>query len=272
MYSGRRRKLTYANVVATLALVFAMSGGAYAASKYIITSTKQINPKVLSALKGKNGKNGVNGTNGVNGAAGKEGAPGPAGEKGAAGTNGTEGKAGTAGTSVTTTELAKGNSHCPEGGSELVAGSKKTYACNGSPWVAGGTLPANSNETGAWDVRSTASSKEEVRTTSISFPIPLATKPPNVLFVAAGSSTPAHCTGNVENPGAETGYLCIFESGTEGILGAIHKGGLSFTAATNPGGSAQAGTTGAELVFQTLEPKTAPEEVSAEGTWAVAAG
>lgn len=42
-----RGRLTYANVVASLALVFAMSGGVYAASKYVITSTKQISPKVL---------------------------------------------------------------------------------------------------------------------------------------------------------------------------------------------------------------------------------
>ena len=44
-----RGRLSYANVAMTLALVFAMSGGAYAASKYVITSTKQISPKVLKA-------------------------------------------------------------------------------------------------------------------------------------------------------------------------------------------------------------------------------
>jgi hypothetical protein len=44
-----RRRLSYANVVATLALVFAMSGGALAASHYLVNSTKQINPKVLSS-------------------------------------------------------------------------------------------------------------------------------------------------------------------------------------------------------------------------------
>ena len=39
--------------MATLALIFAMSGGAYAASHYLITSTKQIKPSVLGHLKGK---------------------------------------------------------------------------------------------------------------------------------------------------------------------------------------------------------------------------
>jgi len=71
-----RRRLSYANVAATLALVFSMSGGALAASRYLITSTKQISPKVLKKLKGNTGKTG---------AAGKEGAPGkegPAGKEG----------------------------------------------------------------------------------------------------------------------------------------------------------------------------------------------
>jgi hypothetical protein len=45
-----RRRLNYANVTATLALFFAMSGGALAAKRYLINSTKQINPKVLKAL------------------------------------------------------------------------------------------------------------------------------------------------------------------------------------------------------------------------------
>jgi hypothetical protein len=45
-----RRHLSYANVTATLALVFAMTGGALAANHYLLTSTKQISPKVLKQL------------------------------------------------------------------------------------------------------------------------------------------------------------------------------------------------------------------------------
>jgi hypothetical protein len=77
-----RRHLTYANVAATLALVFAMSGGALAANHYLINSTKQINPKVLKKLKGKTGKIGATGkagTTGATGATGGTGATGPAG-------------------------------------------------------------------------------------------------------------------------------------------------------------------------------------------------
>src|ERR1700691_2818921 len=77
-----RRHLNYANVVATLALVFAMSGGALAAKHYLINSTKQINPKVLKKLKGNTGKTGAIGPQGKEGPAGKEGL---AGKEGAAG-------------------------------------------------------------------------------------------------------------------------------------------------------------------------------------------
>ena len=76
--------MTYANVVATLALVFAMAGGAAAATHYLITSTKQISPKVLKELK----------KPGATGARGPAGAAGPAGTAGANGTNGTPGTEG----------------------------------------------------------------------------------------------------------------------------------------------------------------------------------
>ena len=61
MFSAIQKRLTYANVVATLALVFAMGGSAVAAKHYLVNSTKQINPKVLKKLKGHNGKTGPTG-------------------------------------------------------------------------------------------------------------------------------------------------------------------------------------------------------------------
>jgi hypothetical protein len=74
-----RRHLSYANVVATFALLFAMSGGALAAKHYLINSTKQINPKVVKALRGKAGSTGKEGPPGKEGKEGKEGKQGPAG-------------------------------------------------------------------------------------------------------------------------------------------------------------------------------------------------
>jgi hypothetical protein len=73
------RRLNYANVTATLAVFFAMSGGALAAKHYLINSTKQINPKVLKSLKGKEGPRGKEGKQGPEGKEGKQGKEGPQG-------------------------------------------------------------------------------------------------------------------------------------------------------------------------------------------------
>jgi hypothetical protein len=80
-----RRRLSYANVTASLALFFAMSGGALAARHYLLNSTKQISPKVLRALKGNTGRPGPEGKAGQEGKAGKEGPEGKAGKEGPAG-------------------------------------------------------------------------------------------------------------------------------------------------------------------------------------------
>jgi hypothetical protein len=85
-----RKHLSYANVVATFALVFAMTGGALAANTYLIKSTKQLSPSVRSALKGHNGRTGATGKTGATGATG---ATGP---QGAAGRNGSNGAPGSA--------------------------------------------------------------------------------------------------------------------------------------------------------------------------------
>ena len=75
----RRLRLSPATVIAGLALVFAMTGGAYAAKKYLITSTKQISPSVLKQLQGKAGAAGAPGAAGAQGAQGPAGPAGPAG-------------------------------------------------------------------------------------------------------------------------------------------------------------------------------------------------
>jgi hypothetical protein len=82
MSSSIRRHLSYANITATLALVFAMSGGALAAKHYLINSTGQINPKVLKKLRGNRGSRGLPGISGIEGPAGPIG---PAGLSGAIG-------------------------------------------------------------------------------------------------------------------------------------------------------------------------------------------
>jgi hypothetical protein len=85
MLEALRKRITPATLIAVLALVLAMTGGALAAKKYVITSTKQISPSVLKKLTG---------SPGPQGASGAKGDPGPAGRDGTNGTNGTNGQTG----------------------------------------------------------------------------------------------------------------------------------------------------------------------------------
>lgn len=220
MFSAIRRRLTYTNVAMTLALVFAMSGGAYAASKVLITSTKQISPKVLKALAGKPGKPGPAGAQGPAGPTGAAGPAGAKGENGLAGKEGPEGKEGKAGTSVASSVEPKG-ANCKEGGSKFVAGGGTTYACNGEKGkegtFGGQSLPAGKTLTGAW---AAAGYSEEafnlanpgVADTGVSFALPVAPGIEifHVEYIKSGDAPPAGCTGSNGEPGAAEGYLCVF--------------------------------------------------------------
>lgn len=266
MFSWIRRRLTFANVALTLALVFAMTGGAFAASKYLITSTKQISPKVLKSLKGASGKNGVAGPAGGAGAGGAQGPAGPAGPQGPGGAPGGEGENGE---SVTNTALSKGSATCKEGGAEFKVGAgTSTHACNGSPWTAGGTLPSKATETGAWSFGITAVAVPEafgkhfltVLVASFTVPLKEALNGEHVHYVKVEEATPSGCTGNVEEPGAEPGNLCVFASQEEGATAA----GIANPAKPPP--VAGAGTTGATAVFIFAEEAT---QAAGQGTWAV---
>jgi hypothetical protein len=114
-----RPRLSYANVVATLALIAALGGSAVAAS-YVITSTKQIAPKVRKALKGKKGKRGPIGKTGPIGPAG------PAGTAGAKGDTGATGPAGPTTTTLPSGQTARGWINIDtvtSGGSEVLPGA-----------------------------------------------------------------------------------------------------------------------------------------------------
>lgn len=79
-----------------------MSGGALAASHFLITSTKQISPKVRQQLTGKTGPAGPQGAPGASGAQGSPGPQGPQGSQGPQGPAGTAAAWGIVATSGTT--------------------------------------------------------------------------------------------------------------------------------------------------------------------------
>lgn len=215
MFSSIGRRMTYANVVATVAVFFALSGGAYAASKYLITSTKQISPKVLKSLTGKRGKAG---------AAGPAGPVGPQGPNGAAGPQGPAGGVGQAGTSVASAALAKGNVNCKEGGSEFKAGSVTTYACNGEKGkegpagpagtFGGETLPEGKTLRGIFGASGYGEagypeSGFGLAVGGVSFALPLATEPEAHIIASSGAPT-SECSGSYSAPSAAPGNLCLY--------------------------------------------------------------
>ena len=250
-----RRHMSYANIVATMALVFAMGGGAaYAASHYLITSTKQISPKVLKSLTGKPGPAGPAGTAGAAGAgsAGPQGAAGAKGETGAPGANGTNGAPG-----------LKGET--------------------GSPWGPG-TLPSKKTETGAWTYSVSggvklcvpeAENQPTVTPTSgaceagynlsvagagfvlstISFTLPLtgALDATHVHYIGGPGTANAECPGTVETPEAKPGNLCVYQGAIQGVKSNSNEAEAEvFPVAGGPtvaGGKPGASPSGAGIIF-----------------------
>lgn len=74
-----KRRFSPATVVAGLALFFALGGSAIAAHRFLLTSTSQVKPSVLSALRGRRGATGAPGPAGPIGPIGVSGPPGPPG-------------------------------------------------------------------------------------------------------------------------------------------------------------------------------------------------
>ena len=189
----KRMRVTPATVIAGLALVFAMTGGAYAAKKYLITSTKQISPSVLKALQGKAG------AAGAPGAAGAQGAQGPAGPAGSAGAGGAKGETGPAG--------VKG-----EKGATGATGAKGATGASGATGFTE-TLPKGKTEIGTWAAFGRAVPDSATVVAPISFPIPLAVPGQAVYLNQEETENEVKtgvCTGTVAAPTAPVGTLCIY--------------------------------------------------------------
>lgn len=171
MFTTMRRHFTIGSVIATLALVFAMAGGAWAAKKYIITSTSQISPSVLKKLKGRRGP------------AGPTGPAGPQGAQGPVGANGKEGPPGPKG---------------PEGP-------------EGSPWTAGGTLPSSQTETGVVSAVVPAAEFVYAQVSfPIPLAADIEFANTEVKSVGFEGTAGENCPGKAHDPQAEPGFFCVY--------------------------------------------------------------
>jgi hypothetical protein len=254
----RRIRITPSTVIAITALVFAATGGAFAAtnnnggsgtphattaSHTTVLATAdaakaKAKPKAKAGPRGPAGAAGKNGTNGTNGAPGATGPAGPAGGTGPAGGAGPTGPAG------------------PEG----KKGATGTTGNEGPPGAIhpGETLPSGASETGTWIV---STHDEGLIEQSFSFPIPLATPigaGSEVHFLKPGEPSTEECPGTVENPEAKAGQFCVYAEELPakviflGFGHAHYKSGMTASFATtenSPGGLG----------------------ISASGTWAVTA-
>jgi Collagen triple helix repeat (20 copies) len=260
MFSKLRSYLSYANIIATLALVFAMSGGAMAARHYLLSSTSQISPKVLKALKGKPGAAGPAGAQGAVGAQGPAGAQGPQGAKGDTGPAGAAGAQGDPG---------------PAGR-------------EGSPWTAGGMLPSGKSETGVWGMAGPDEEFEGQGFVVASFTFPLSA-PPTLVVIgpeqgegepeenhrskrineereAKGEAPlplaiPNDCKGNASKPEAMPGNLCVF------VQNAVNANWATLLPESGP--NMFLSTTG--LTMQGVRIPEKSSAFSIDGSWAVTA-
>jgi Collagen triple helix repeat (20 copies) len=122
----RLRRPSPALVLAFVALLIAMTGTAFGARQYLVTSTKQISPRVIKKLRGMQGKRGARGVSGAQGARGAVGETGPAGPAGATGPSGDAGPTGLAGTPGATG---------PRGPSDAIIGFDDAGGTFGDPGV-----------------------------------------------------------------------------------------------------------------------------------------
>lgn len=214
MFSVFKNRFGVPGIISVVALVFAMIGGAYAASGGLSGKQKKEVKKIALSVQGKTGKTGPQGPKGDTGAAGAKGGT------GATGANGKDGAAGAPGKSVNVGTEASG-ANCVAGGINIeVEGSgQKKFACNGKDGVTGfsETLPPEKTETGAFSVPNINTGTTPASPlVAISFNIPLAPgTQPNVNVIDKDGTTAklgniANCPGTNANPKAEPGNLCLY--------------------------------------------------------------
>jgi hypothetical protein len=213
MVSMLRRNLNAPTLIAIVALVFAMVGGAVAANS----------SGGGKAEASADGKRGPRGPKGARGPAGPAGPQGPAGAPGAPGAKGDTGTQGPSGISPQGTTFAGNQKGCQDGGVEF-KGVNTTVACNGvegEPGEDGETgftevLPPGKTETGTWGA---IINEGEVVDLPVSFNIPLPASPTPVFVAKGEDGTAEGCPGVIGGlPQADAGKLCVYAGEQNGNL------------------------------------------------------
>jgi hypothetical protein len=285
MFSTLRTRFGIPGVISVIALVFAMFGGAYAASN------SSGGGKATASAKAKKGPRGPKGATGPAGPAGPQGPAGPAGAKGDTGSAGSNGSNGAPGTGAEAVSFS-GNQHgCSEGGIEVKSASPTAYVCNGKKGTNGTngqtgfteTLPEGKTETGIWGkgypLLGTGPGEDTHISFPISFPIPLEEAPEVILVQPEEESKPG-CPGRgggpfppAENeeelyfptiPMAAPGKLCIY-------IDAVENAVVESSPRTPAYGVGQWFTISGASPTGTLLGVKCEEECIAAGTWAVTA-
>lgn len=282
MFQRVRKHINPATIVALVALVFAVTGGAFAATGGN-SNDRGSSPGTASASTGHGtalavvakkksksksggGSRGPAGPRGVTGAAGPTGPTGPTGATGATGATGPAGS----------------GSQGPQGiqGEKGEKGETGPAGPQGPAGTVGKTLASGATETGTW-VWNYIPNADLASRASISFAIPLSAALPEsqVHFIInekdeeiVGSHgeyevIPSKaCTGTVEDPAATAGNLCVYAR--EGSVSAPEEPTEGrFTDLRTPGSyRLGAGTVGAVITFA-----ASSETDAGYGTWAVTA-
>jgi hypothetical protein len=231
-------------VVAIVALVAALGGGAYAATGGSSGGKATASAKGKQGPRGKTGKPGPQGPTGPAGPTGPKGDTGPKGENGTSGANGAPGADGK---SVTGESIAAGGA-CGTGGTgvKYTLNATSTNVCNGKNGTTGftETLPSGKTETGTWAVgnggigqvnfEAETSLPVAFQYVPISFPIPLEQAPElTTVWLSYGlGAEPLEaeleevleegaehgCPGFEEGvPLADPGHLCVYASYLEAM-------------------------------------------------------
>ncbi len=272
MFQRARKHVNPATILALVALVFATTGGAFAATGGGGGGGRGSTPGKASAATGRAAtftatvakkkakpKAGARGPAGPRGATGATGPAGPAGPTGATGATGATGPAGAQGTQGAQGPQGPEGKQGPSGTTGFTA-----------------TLPEGDTETGTWAFDRTGESG--VERVSLSFPVPLETglAKENAHFIEASGEEVSEsdatgfvkvkssiCLGTPEHPTAPPGNLCVYSSTLEGA--AEEEG--RFTSLVGPeGGGKIAGTAGAIILFFGAQVGS-----NGYGSWAVTA-